>query len=267
MVLEEYSGTPASETIPKAKAFAQRALQLDGSLAEAHTTLAFAHHQLWEWEEAEEEFKRAIELNPNYPTEHHWYSIHLRDLGRFDQGRAEIKRAQELDPLSLIIALNVAQLYLNEGDVNSSIEESKRIIDLDPNFARGHECLGSAYLEQGRYSEAIVELQRAVDLSSRRDRRPLRTLGYGYAVSGRRAEALAVLKEIHGKYEKHEASAIDVAAVYAGLGDKDQAFAWLETGFQNRSSRLGRIRWETGFEPLRSDPRYADLLRRMGLRS
>jgi len=266
IVLEEYSGTPASETLPKAQAFAQRALQLDPSLAEGHTSLAYAYHNLWQWEEAEAEFKHSIALNPSYATTHHWYSLHLNDTGRFDEAQTEIKRAQELDPVSVIIAQNVATNYLNRGDVASALEQSKRILDLDPKFPRGHETLGMVFLQQGRYGEAIAEIQQAIDLSLRRDRRPIRTLGYAYAISGRRAEALGILKELQERYERHEASSIDVAAIYAGLGDRDQAFAWLEKAFQDHSSRLGRTRWETGFEPLRNDPRYADLMRRTGMK-
>jgi len=264
LLLEDYVGTPASETYPKAKAFAQRALQLDSSLAEAHTSLAYVYSNLWQWEQAEEEFERAIKLNPNYPTAHHWYSLYLRNVGRFDEGMAEIKRAHELDPLSLVIGTTLTYAYLVEGDVNSAIAQSKRDIDLDPNFPRAHEYLGLAYLKQGRHSEAIAELQKAVELSGR-ERWPLRDLGYGYAISGKRAEALAVLKELEGKYQKHETIGQDLAAVYAGLGEKDQAFAWLEKDFQARSGLLARTRWTPPFEYLRSDPRYADLVRRMGL--
>jgi TolB-like protein/Flp pilus assembly protein TadD len=265
-LLEDYAGTPASETVPKAKAFAQRALQLDGSLSEAHTSLAESYILLWQWEEAEEEFKRAITLNPNYPTAHQWYGGDLlRDMGRFDESLAELKRAHELDPLSIVIGQNLAGAYLIQGDLNSSVDQSKRVIDLEPNYPRGHEWLGLAYLKQGRYSEAIVEFQKAVELSGG-DRRILGRLGYGYAISGKRAEALVVLKELEGKYAKHEAIGLDLATVYAGLGDKDQAFAWLEKDFQARSGQLPRIRWESPFESLRSDPRYADLLRRMGLK-
>jgi tetratricopeptide (TPR) repeat protein len=264
LLLEDYAGTPASETFPKAKAFAQRALQLDSSLAEAHTSLAYVYTNLWQWEQAEEEFKRSIKLNPNYSTAHHWYSIYLLDLGRNDEAMAEIKRAHELDPLSLIIGTTLTYAYFAEGDVNSSIAQCKRVIDLDPNFPRAHEYLGLAYLKQGRHSEAIVELQKAVELTGR-ERRPLRELGYGYGISGKRAEALAVLKELEGKYEKHEVIGQDLAAVYAGLGEKDQAFAWLEKDFQARSGLLAWSRWTPPFESLRSDPRSADLLRRMGL--
>src|SRR5213080_357854 len=263
-LLEFYAGTPASETLPKGKAFAERALQLDNSLAEAHTSLGFAYDALWQWEKAEEEFKRALKLNPNYPTAHHWHGILLLDAGRFDEALIEAKRAQELDPLSLAISQNVSQTYLARGDVNSAIVEARKIIELDPRYPRGHMYLGLAYLKQGNYADANAELRKAVDLPER-DRSVPGTLGYGYALSGRRVEALAILKELEEKYGRHEAVGQDLAAVYAGLGDKDQAFAWLEKDFQARSGLLPRVRWYVPYESLRSDPRYADLLRRMGL--
>jgi TolB-like protein/Tfp pilus assembly protein PilF len=264
LLLEDYAGTPASETYPKAKAFAERALQLDSSLAEAHTSLAYVYTNLWQWEQAKEEFERAIKLNPNYSTAPHWYSLCLLDLGRIDEAMAEIERAHELDPLSLIIGTTRTYAYFAKGDVNSATAQCKRVVDLDPNFPRAHEYLGLAYLKQGRPSEAMAELQKAVELSGR-ERRPLRDLGYGYAISGKRVETLAVLKELVRKYEKGQAIGQDVAAVYAGLGEKDQAFAWLEKDFRSRSGLLAWIRWTPPFESLRHDPRYADLLRRMGL--
>ena len=263
VLLENYAGTPANETLPKAKAFAERALQLDNSLAEAHTSLGYVYNGLWRWEEAEQEFKRAIELNPNYPNAHHWYSLCLLDLGRIAEAKAEIKRAHELDPLSLIIGTTVTYAYLAEGDAKFAGAQSKKVVELDPNFSRGHEYLGLAYLKEARYSEAIAELQKAVELSGR-ERWPLRDLGYGYAISGKRAEAEAIIKELVGKYENGRALGQDLAAVYAGLGEKDQAFAWLEKDFQTRSGLLGWTRWAPAFESLRSDPRYTDLLRRMG---
>jgi len=263
VLLENYAGTPANETLPKAKAFAERALQLDNSLAEAHTSLGYVYNCLWRWEEAEQEFKRAIELNPNYPNAHHWYSLCLLDLGRIAEAKAEIKRAHELDPLSLIIGTTVTYAYLAEGDAKFAGAQSKKVVELDPNFSRGHEYLGLAYLKEARYSEAIAELQKAVELSGR-ERWPLRDLGYGYAISGKRAEAEAIIKELVGKYEKGQAIGQDLAAVYAGLGEKDQAFVWLEKDFQTRSGLLGWTRWTPAFESLRSDPRYTDLLRRMG---
>src|SRR5262249_24054795 len=135
-LLELYGGTPASETLPKAEAFAERAIQLDNPLSEAHTSLAYAYDQLWQWGKAEEEFKRALELNANYPTAHQWYGLLLLDTGRFDEALKEGRRAQELDPLSLVIAQNVAQAYAVRGDLNSSLEQSRKTIDLDRRYPR-----------------------------------------------------------------------------------------------------------------------------------
>jgi tetratricopeptide (TPR) repeat protein len=265
LLLEDYGGTPASETFPKAKAFAERALALDGSLSEAHTSLGYAYTNLWQWEKAEEEARRSIEMNPNYPTAHFWYALYLQGVGRFDDALSENKRAHELDPLSLIIGSRLATNYLLAGDVNSSIAQCKKAIDLDPSFPRAHTLLGFAYLKQGNHAEAVAELQKGAELSGR-TRFGLSSLGYGYALTEKRVEALAILKELQEKYEKHEALGQDLAAVYAGLGDKDQAFAWLERDFQARSGLLSRTRWELPFEPLRNDPRLADLLKRMGLK-
>jgi tetratricopeptide (TPR) repeat protein len=265
VLLIEYAGASTTDTIPKSIALAERALQLDASLGEAHASLGWCYGPgLWQWERAESEFKRAIELSPNYPTAHQWYSLVLRDQGRFDESKFEIKRAQELDPLSLIIGQSVAQTYLFlDGDSTRALEEAKRVLDLDPNYPRGLEMLGWIYLKQGRNSEAIAALQKAVAAGG--DRRIFSSLGYVLAISGKKAEALKLLKDVQAKYERHEALGKDVAGIYAGLGDKDQVFIWLQKDFQARSGPLSRIRWEPPFESARSDPRYADLLRRMGL--
>jgi len=260
-----YAGTPSRDTIPKAKAAALRALEIDNSLAEAHTSLGLINMYLWQFAGAEKEFKRAIELNPNYPTAHHWYSNYLRAVGQFDESIAEIKRAQLLDPLSPVISDNVVLRYSLKGDHNSVIEGSKKIIELDPNYPRVHTNLGWAYLKQGREQEAISELQKAVDLSDRASLE-LAYLGSGYAALGRRAEARSVLKELEEKYTKQESLGMNLAAVCAGLGEKDQAFAWLEKDFQARSSLLYYSTGYPIFESLWGDPRYTDLLRRMGLR-
>ena len=219
VILEDYVGTPASETYPKAKAFAERALQLDSSLAEAHASLGFVYYGLWEWKQAEEEFKRSIKLNPNYSTAPHWYSICLFSLGRMDEAMAQIKHAYELDPLSAAIGTTLTYGYLAEGDVNAAIAQCKTVIDLDPNYPRAHEYLGLGYLKQGLHAEAIGELQKAVELSGG-ERRPLRDLGYGYAISGNQAEAHAVLKELEKKYEKREATSPGSRSSLRGAGRK-----------------------------------------------
>ncbi len=265
LVLEQYAGVPASESLPKARAAADRALQIDDSLAEARTSSAFIYHQQWRWTEAEEEFKRAITLNPNYPTAHHWFAYYLYTKRQFDDAMREIKRAQEVDPLSPVISENVALVYFLKNDLNSAIEQCQRTIELDPRFADAHYILGFAYLKQRRNEEATADFQKAVQLSGRAATY-LSNLGYCYAVTGRRAEALAILKELEEKHAKRESTGQFLAGVYAGLGDKDQAFAWLERDFQQRSGQLPTITWRPHFENLRSDPRYADLLHRMGLK-
>jgi tetratricopeptide (TPR) repeat protein len=264
-VLEEYAGVPASETLPKARAAADRALQIDDSLSEAHTSSALIFNQMWRWAEAEGEYKRAISLNPNYPTAHHWFSIYFRMKGQIDDSLKEIKQAQELDPLSAVISQNVAEVYLLKNDLNSAIAQCQKIIELDPNFPGAHDELGFAYLKQRRYEEAIAEFQKTVELSGRASRYQ-GDLGYCYAVTGRRAEAQAILKELEVKYARREAVGQYLADVYAGLGDKDQVFTWLEKDFERRSGiRLPFIKWWFTFDDLRGDPRYVDLLRRMGL--
>src|SRR5438132_67305 len=229
LLLEQYTSTPASETLPKAKAAAERALQIDDSLAEAHASLASYYHQSWRWEEAEKEFKRAISLNPNYPTAHHWYEVHLRSMGRLDEALAEIKRAQELDPLSPVLYVNVSFVYLLKNDLGSALEQAKRGVDLAPNYPLAHQTIGRVYIKQRRYAEAVAEFQQ--DVAMDRTAHALKDLGNAYAVAGRRDEALAVLKELEEKYQKHESLGEYVALVYAGLGDPVQAFAWLEKDF------------------------------------
>jgi Flp pilus assembly protein TadD len=252
VALEQYAGVPTSEVLPKASAAVDRALQIDESLAEAHATAGFINQKLWRWPEAEEEFKRAISLN---------YFYVMRD---FDDARREIKRANELDPLSAVINENVALVDLLTGDLNASVEQSKKTIELDPTFADAHYILGFAYLKRGQNEEATAEFQKAVDLSNR-SATYLGNLGYCYAVTGRRNVARAILKELEEKYNQGGSTGQFVAGVYAGLGDKDEAFSWLEKDFQRRSGQLPTIAWRLHFESLRSDPRYADLLRRMGL--
>jgi len=266
-LLEEYAGVPSSETLPKARAAADRALQIDDSLSEAHTSSGSIFEQMWRWSETEEEYKRGVSLNPNYPTAHHWLSIYFRARGQLDDSLREINRAQELDPLSSVIGQNVAEIYLLKNDLNSAIAQCQRIIELDPNFPGAHDELGFAYLKQRRYEEAIAEFQKTVQLSGSASRYE-GDLGYCFAVTGRRAEAQAILKELEVKYARREAVGQYLADVYAGLGDRDQAFTWLEKDIERGSGiRLPFIKWWFTFDDLRSDPRYADLLHRMGLKA
>jgi TolB-like protein/Flp pilus assembly protein TadD len=266
LVMENYAGTPTSEVLPKAKAATLRALQIDDSLAEAHVSLAMIHIHSWQWGDSEAEFKRAIQLNPNYPTAHHWYSNLLTYMARFDEAMAEIKRAQELDPLSTVIAVNVARSYILRGDLDGAIAVCNNSLEIDPTFPQSHVFLALAYQRQERYSEAIEEAQKGVDLS-KRGGVELGTLGYCDAVAGKRSEALAIIRELEEKYARRESMGVYLAWIYAGIGDKDQSFAWLEKDFKNRTGTLaGQITELTILDTLRSDPRYGNLLHRMGLR-
>ena len=266
LLLEQYAGVPTSETIPKARAAAERALQLDDSLAEAHTSLASVYTPLWQWSKSEDEYKRAISLNPNYPTAHHWYALLLRGEGRLDEALAQIKQAQQLDPLAPILELNLATVYLEKNDLDSALIHARRIQEISPNFPLAHEVFGEVCLKQGRYAEAVSEFEK--DVAADRTAYSLSSLGYAYAVAGRRDQALAILKELEGKYEKHEALGQHVAAVYVGLGDRDKAFDWLEKEFQSHGGGLPLdvVAIHGFFYSLRGDPRYTDLVARTGLK-
>ncbi|MBK7391993.1 MAG: tetratricopeptide repeat protein [Chloracidobacterium sp.] len=262
-ILNNLTGTPLSEALPQAKAYAERAIAIDDQLGEPHASLGLIYQKLWKWAEAEQEYKRAIELNPNYATAYQWHSLLLRDLGRFDEVALMIKRAKELDPLSSPINSNLSTVYLIQKDYDASIENSLKLIELDPNFSYSYVILGLSYLKKGRTTEAITNLEKAVELSNRDV--GLSELGYGYGVTGKRAEANAIAKELEEKYASKESNGFYVAGVYAGLADKDKAFEWLEKDIQTKSGNISNIRWAIPFESLRDDPRYKDLLKRMGL--
>jgi TolB-like protein/Flp pilus assembly protein TadD len=262
--LEQITGVPSSESLPRARVAADRALEIDGSLAEAHTSSAKVYEYMWRWSEAEQEYRRAISLNPHYARAHQWFALFLRSTRRFDEAMSEIKLAQELDPLSSIIGANAAFAYLIRGEFENAIEQDLKIIELDPTFWVPHSDTGWAFIKLKRFDDAIAEFQKAVDVSGRASI-PLGGLGYCYAITGRRAEALDIAKELEQRYNSHESIGFNVATVYAGLGDKDQAFAWLEKDFQQRSSQLPYITWWPNFDGLRDDPHYTDLVSRMGL--
>jgi len=264
VVSNEYTGLPTSEAIAQAKAYAERALSLDGQLAEPHATLGWVNESLWQWAEAEKEFKRSVELNPNYPTAYHWYSIFLRNTDRYDESAAIITRAHELDPLSSVISVNVSRVYQVQNNHAASIENSLKIIELDPNFGPAYQYLALSYLKLGRNAEAGTAAEKAVELT-KRSGITLGDLGYVYAATGKQTEAQAIIRELEDKYARKEASGQDIAAIYVGLGEKDKAWEWLEKDFQVKNDRLPNIRWELQFESLHDDPRFKDLLKRMNL--
>ncbi|MCA1850333.1 MAG: tetratricopeptide repeat protein, partial [Acidobacteria bacterium] len=254
---------PAKEALPKAKAAAARALEIDETLAEAHASLGYVKYQLdWDWAGAEREFRRAIELNPNYVTAHHWYSNFLSGMGRHAEAMAEMKKAQELEPLSLVINAGVAWAFLYERQYDQAIEQFRKTLELDPNFNRAHTGLGLIYEQKGMHKEAIAALQKARELSGSS---PLIVafLGHAYATAGKRSEARAVVNELKELSARGQISPYYIAMIHAGLGERDQALQWLEKAFQDRSSGLVWLKVHPVWDQLRSDPRFTDLIRRL----
>jgi TolB-like protein/DNA-binding winged helix-turn-helix (wHTH) protein/Flp pilus assembly protein TadD len=259
----EYGVMTPKEALPKAKAAAIKALELDSMLGEAHNSLAFCLDVFdWDLDSAGKEFRRAIELNPSYATAHQWYASHLIVLGRNDEAIAEMRKAESLDPLSLIISADLADFLVIAHSYDESIRESRKTIEMDPNFALAHNQLGQAYLQKQMDEEAVAELQKAVQLSGNS---PTCTanLACAYVASGKRNEAEKLLSDLEKRSSSSYSHASEIAEIYVALGDTDQAMNWLEKCFEDRFNPSVLLR--PGFDPLRSDPRFKDLLRRIGL--
>lgn len=261
-----YNYLSPKEAMPQAKASALEALKFDDMIAEAHASLAHVNVNYdWDWAGAESEFKRAIALKPRYPTAHQWYAVHyLTPKGRLEEALAEMTQARDIDPVSLVMNTFMgAALYL-AGRRDQAVEQGLKTIELDPNFGVAHWHLGLAFAQEARFDEAIAELNKAVILSGGS---PLMkaALGYAYAVSGRRGEAMKILAELQKLAEHSYVSASEIAAIYTGLGNRDRAMAWLEKAAEERAFHLVYLKVRPEFAPLRSDPRFADLLRRIGL--
>jgi TolB-like protein/Tfp pilus assembly protein PilF len=256
---------PPHEAMPKAKAAALKALEIDDTLAEPHVSLA--HQQYYydrDWVAAEREYKRAIELNPKYPTAPHWYAVYLMASGRFDEALAQIRRAQELDPLSLPINMTLGWILLTARQNDQSVEQLRKTLEMDPNFVLTHHRLGLVYEQQGKYEEAIEEFKQVLKLTGGK---PLgmAALAHAYASSGQRAEAQKILAELREQSKLRFVSPASVAAIYVALGDKDEGFVWLEKAEKARDGILARLKVDSRFDSLRSDPRFTDLMRRVGL--
>ena len=254
-----------NESFPRARAAAARALELDPTLAEPHASLAYVElYYDWDWEAAEKEFKQAISLNPNYATAHHWYSIYLTAMGRQHEAIREIQRARELDPLSLAIRTDIGFEMYYDRQYDRAIQQLKTTLEMNPNFPLARLWLGRAYQQKGLYEEAIAEFSQTASVL--REWVPtIAAIGYVQGKEGRRAEALRTLEQLKELMRKRYVTAYGVALVYAGLGDSNEAFAWLHQGIEERTHWLVWLKLDPRWDDLRSDPRFGQLIARVGL--
>ena len=269
LLLGEYRFAAWSECREKNKAFFTKALDLDPSLPEARVHLAGSYEENYRYAEAEREFKHSIAVNPSYATAHLWYSDCLRDQGRFEESRAEILRAEELDPLSPIIIYVASDMYLSQGNDEEVLKRIQRIREIDPESPFGMRALGDYYLVKSDYTQALTCYRKMKQLfSSSRGENIDSHLGYIYAVTNRREDAIAILNTLQRDIEKDFSIApMDIAWVYVGLGDLDGCFKWLEKGFDEHdfTNVFGFIRYFPLMEKVRRDPRFNDLLKRANL--
>ncbi len=247
---------PPREYIEKASAAATKALALDDSLAEAHTALGATFVNQYRWQDAEREYKRAIELNPNYATAHLWYGFLLEALGQQSANLAERKLANELDPLNFTASGAVGDAYFYLGEYDQAIAEYKRALELNPEFSMNHAGLGEAYIAKRMYAEAITEFTKAGALEK---------LGYAYALSGNKVKAREILKRLNEESKSHYVSPESQALVLTGLGKNEEAISWLEKG-ERENAAMHHLNVDPAFAPLRSNPRFQQLLQRIGFR-
>lgn len=253
------------ETMPKAREFANRALELDSELAEAQAVLGMVRLKYeWDFAGAEESFQRALELNPSYAQAHFWYSLYLEAMGRSEEAVLQARRALELDPISKGAVANLAMQLVNAGRFEEASAEIAEALELHPGFWGTYWVLGKLHMNQRDYTEATTAFQNAVDLSERNSV-SLTSLASAYALAGRRSEAEALLQELQVLAKKRYLSPALVAGIYAGLGEKDEAFRLLEEAFRLRSRYLVWLKVALEYEQLRSDPRFQELIARIGL--
>jgi len=255
---------PPSEARRTGEIAARKGLEIDNEVAEAHAALAYENFFNWNWASAEEEFKRSIQLNPNYASAHSHFALYLVARERIDEAVAETNRAQELDPLSLSISASRGFLLMNARRYEEAIEQERRVIAIDPNHYQAHWFLALTYLANRQIDQAIATSEKAVAISNRAPA-ALGVLGMAYGAAGRKGEANQILNELLQLEKQRYVSPMAFVYVYTGLGNKDQSFAWLEKAHQERSNGIAFFKVSPTVDQLRSDPRFADLLKRIGL--
>ncbi|HEU0177784.1 MAG TPA: tetratricopeptide repeat protein [Blastocatellia bacterium] len=253
------------ENIRQSRAAAEKALAIDESLGEAHTSLGRILWQHdWNWPDAEREFKRAIKLDPGNAFAHRIYGYYLASMGQFDQSFAEQKQALQLDPLSPVLNLYVGHPLYFAGETDAALEQTRKTQEMDPNFVETYLTFGMVYAEKGMYAEAIAKLNKAAPSGMPRPD-VISLLGYNYALWGKRDEAIKKLDELKELSNRRQVPAREMAIIYTGLGEKDQAFKWLRQACEERDGMIVFLKFHPLFKSLRADPRFADLLRCVGL--
>ncbi|MCI0489097.1 MAG: tetratricopeptide repeat protein [Blastocatellia bacterium] len=264
-LLSNYSSTPPQESMPRARAAALRALEIDERLAEAHASLGLVKKEFeWDFAGAQKEFERAIELNRNYPTAYQWQAENLVLLGRLDEALEAMKRAAELDPFSLIIGGEVGWVLYHAHRYDEAIAQLRKMVETDPDFHRNHFFLGRVYEQKHKYAEAIEETQKAISLSGGYALFKA-SLGHIYGMAGRREEARKILEELQERAKREYISPFALALIHTGMGDKDRAFASMEKAYEARDTILVNYLKDPQLDTLRSDARLKDLIARVGL--
>jgi len=263
-LMSGYSYGASISLMPQARAAAVKALQLDDKLAESHTSLALVTENYdYDWQTAEREFRRAIELNPNYATAHHWYAEYLMWLGRFDEALAESERARQLDPLSLIIAADRGAILYYAHQYDRAIEQLRAVLAVDPHFGRAN-VIYTIYLRQGRFSEALADSDK--DLSHcAADPWVCGWLVYVYTRAGQPTQAQPYLRELERLDRTRPIRPEPLVAAHIALGHTDEALRYLEKEYSERNNYLTGLKVDPIYDPLRSDPRFQELLRKVGL--
>jgi Tfp pilus assembly protein PilF len=265
ITLRDYSLLSPKPLLQKAKEAARKALKIDPTLAEAHNSLAHVMFREWDWEGAEKEHRRAIELNPNYASAHHWYALLLSYAGRFDEAIAEMKKAWQLDPLSLIMNRNLGLVLYFARRYDQAVEQLQRTLEMDPTFSLAHATLGLVYLQKSMYQEALVELQKESELRGGLDAVVEVWKGIALVKVGKRSEAYGILDDLLKRAKRAYVSPALLAVLYLALGENDQGFERLDRAYRERDSRLLEIKVLPEFDGVRSDPRFKELLKKVGL--
>jgi len=255
-----YAGTPPRDLRPKAQAAARRAVELDEQSAEAHTSRALVAQNFdWDWQTAEKEYRRAIELDPNYATAHHWFAEYLAHMGRFDEALVESERARQLDPLSLIIAADKGVILYYSRQYDRAIEQFHAVLDMDPTFPRAR-MVQAAYAQKGMYAESLAVIEKWHHGPGYWS-----NLAYDLGRSGRQVEAQHALEGLQELDRRQKVDPLTFCVAYIGMNRRDQAITSLQKAYEEHSISLASLKVDPIYDPLRSDPRFQDLLRRVGL--